>query len=255
MKTAFFIFILFPLLRLSSAQAGWGIRFDPIRVPTIGEVVGTVQKVMPVSPHSVECDRVREDANRYQKQYSQDISRDTDNLNAAKIQLAALKVDLQNTTRDQASILNQEGLLKNFQNLTDGLNANESDLRAALLGLQSKWSDPTLRLTVDEMANKTDDVATQRLATLLQKLLNQNSADLQNLLQDQESTKVLAQLSELVSVSQAFVAQQKGRSVTLHAQTQSNIDNFEQKAAQLSAEISQLTSEIAKQEERKSCKF
>jgi hypothetical protein len=261
MKAAFFLFILFPVLRLSSAQAGWDLHLPnvpvpgPLRVPTIGEVVGGVQKVLPVSPHSIECDRTRDDANRYQKQYAQAIGKDTEDLQSVTAQLASLKVDFQNTERDQTSISNEEELLKNFQNLTNGLNANDGDLRASLLHLQGNWGDPVLRVTIDEMASKNDNVAAQQLALLLQSLLNQSGSHLQSLLEDQDSGKVLAQLSALIGISQAFIAQEKGSCAARKTQMTSNIQDLEQKTAQLTKEIADLTSEIAKQETRKSCKF
>jgi hypothetical protein len=261
MKTAFFLFILFPVLRLSSAQAGWDLRLPnmpvpgPVRIPTIGEVVGGVQKVLPVSPQSIECDRVRDDANRYQKQYAQDISRDITDLQVANAQLASLQVDLKNTERDQTSILNQEELLQNFQTLAAGLNANEGDLRATLLQLQGRWGDPVLRTTVDEMAAKADNVAAQQLAVLLQSLMNQSTPQLKNLLEDPTSSKALSQLSALIAVSQAFIAQEKGNGAARKAQIHSTIESLEQKTGHLSTEIATLTSEVAKQEARKSCKF
>lgn len=232
-----------------------GVRIDEPKVPTVGQVLNGVQKVMPVSPNSVKCANIREDADKHIKTHQATIASSQDEIAGLDKIIVRTVPAIERVKKDQEQLVKQTAILANFQRITSDLNTDAKLVKNGLMSLHQSYGDPSVQDALEEMQNQTANQTYARVAVVLQGLMQQSAEQLQDVLTQSNSDVLIGQLIELIAVSQKLAQEYKASfEATLLEQTEGLADAKARKEV-LIQKINTASAGIAEQEERTACKF
>jgi hypothetical protein len=249
----------------TTSHAGWGIeigpihipapRFDPVRVPTVGEIGDTVQKSLPVNPKQVECDRVREDADRHRARLNSEISRDSAEIVATRARITQSQTQLKRITFGEAEIVKYQTLLSQFQQGGSSMIISQVELKEALTSLRKRSSDSNFLEMISEIEKTSTNPSLQQLASMTKNYMDKTETELAAMIEGPGATESMNQIMQLVVISQSFVTNQIGSFRADRAFHENSIATDTQNLANLYNRIAQDNAEVAKQNERTACNF
>jgi len=214
-----------------------------------------VENTLPISPRSIECDKIRSDASAHQARIASNLAGKQINLNDIVVTIGSYTKGIENNTLRKITLNNQVTLLKQLQVVYVGLVSNETSLRATLLNLQAHSADQTFNEALTSMINDPNNPHIRKLATLFQNLSKKNNSELNALLRNGQMRALFQQLSVLIGSSQVFLAQEQSYLNSEITRLESDLKDAIKRKTALESEIVQLHADYASQEERKSCNF
>lgn len=255
MKNIFLVFSL-TLINFSNAYA-W--RIGPIKgndpkipLPNSGAITNAIGNATGLS--SIQCQRDRDDAERYQSELNSNYSGLKAHLNDNNNYLAKVLQKIEKQISEKTKIENQKSLLSGFQKVSNGLIINEQNLESAIFNLHSMNSAQSLDEILQAMENDSKNRDLQNFAALVRQISQKNSEQLTDILEMDEGKLLLQQLNSLIGVVQVLLAQQEAsydESVRINSE---EIALYQKRKSDLEAQMRQNRAEWAKQEERKACK-
>lgn len=256
MKRIFIVFISILVFRNHAFAWRIGpIKGDDPKIPPVGDVVKGVENALPVSPRSIKCDQIRDDANNHQSALRQSLA----NVNA-HLEMANTVVENKRKEKikleDRNSYLNKiDVLLSEFESINAGLIISDSNLKGALLNLQNRNTHQALNELLHSMENDTKNPQARQLAEVLRHLLNKNESEIARLLTNNDGKVLLEQFSVLIGTLKVLNSQEKAQVDAAIIEVNGETASSEEHKNRLIAQINQIHAEWLVQEERKSCKF
>ena len=214
-----------------------------------------IENAAPISPRSIKCEDIRNDANRHQATIRQNLDIASQNLNDANYSLNSAVKRKEDLTQRQTVLFKQESLLNQFQNINQGLIFSEASLRQGLSNIQSSATAQSLNEILSSMENDPSHPQMTQLASLIRSMTSRNATEIDEPLKNNQGQALVQQMSILIGTTQVMLAEEKAHNASSLTQAETEISYHTDRVNQLQGSINQLNGDWSAQEERKSCNF